>query len=208
MKYKFSILCFFLLLYQFIVFAQNLPLVQAKATQKERYYDWLPEKPKDGKDNPEGWVLGECREGTSNTKASSYLASQGISNYKAENLSDDDPTTAWVEGKTDYGIGEFVEFMAFPYASWCILNGYQKDKITWENNSRVRKLRVFIESKPTFEVLLEDKMGIQIFQLPDNIKIDPDKISTGTKIKIMILDVYEGKKFKDVAISEIFFSGC
>lgn len=190
------------------IFAQNLPLVQAKATQKERYYNWLPEKSKIDQDSPDGWVLGECSEGTSNTKASSYLTSQGISHYKAENLTDDDPTTAWVEGKADYGIGEFVEFMAFPYASWCVVNGYQKDKITWENNSRVRKLRIFIEGKPACEVMLEDKMGIQTFQLPENVKIAPEKISTGTKIKMVILEVYEGKKFKDTAISEIFFQGC
>jgi len=143
-----------------------------------------------------------------NIVVSSFLGSQGHQNYKADNLADDDPTTAWIEGKNEYGTGEFVEFMAFPYSRWNILNGYQKDNITWENYSRVKKLRIFIEGKPAFEVVLEDKMGIQTFELPKNFKIDPDKISTGTKIKMVILEVYEGKKFKDVAISEIFFAGC
>jgi hypothetical protein len=190
--------------------AQNLPLVQAQAEQKEKYFNWQPLKPKTANedDDPDGWLLGECRESPSNLSVSSFLNMQGKNTYSADKLTDDNPTTAWVGGKPDYGIGEYMEFMAFPLSTWAVLNGYQKDNTTWENNSRAKKIRIFIESKPSFDVLLEDKMGIQTFRLPESIKIDPQKISTGTKIKIQILEVYEGKKYKDVAISEIFFMGC
>jgi hypothetical protein len=213
MKYLFLTISFSFVFQQFWAFAQQLPLlpiVQAKAKQKERHYNWLNTKPEsDDQDNRRhSWLVGECSESVNNIKVSSYLASQGSPSYKADNLADDDPTTAWAEGKNDYGIGEFIEFMAFPYSSWSILNGYQKDNITWENYSRVKKLRIFIEGKPAFEVVLEDKMGVQTFDLPKNLKIDPDKISTGTKIKMVILEVYQGKKLKAAAISEIFFAGC
>lgn len=189
--------------------AQNLPLVQAQASQKERLFNWLPLKPKGAdEDNTDGWVLGECSESPNSVSVTSFLGAQDRNTYSAEKLTDGDPTTAWAEGKADFGIGEYIEFKAFPLTNWGILNGYQKDNTTWENYSRVKKMRIFIEGKPAFEVMLEDKMGIQTFQLPDNIKIDPQKISTGTKIKMVILEIYEGKKSKDVAISEIFFVGC
>ena len=190
--------------------AQNLPLVQAQAEQKERYFNWQLLRPKtaDEDETPEGWLLGECRESPSNLSVSSFLNAQGRNSYVVDKLTDDDPTTAWIEGKTDYGIGEYIEFTAFPLSNWAILNGYQKDNMSWENNSRVKKMRISIENKLAFDVVLEDKMGIQTFRLPESIKIDPQKISTGTKIKMQILEVYEGKKFKDVAISEIFFIGC
>ena len=33
--------------------------------------------------------------------------------YFAKNVCDDDPTTAWVEGNADYGVGEFLEFTEY-----------------------------------------------------------------------------------------------
>ncbi|GAB4117470.1 MAG: hypothetical protein OHK0057_06240 [Thermoflexibacter sp.] len=201
----FLLLCF----YFSSSYAQQLPIVKAQATQKERYYDWMLERPKPDDEGTDFWVTGDCSEFVNSPQASSTLASQGKNSYQAKNIADDDPTTVWVEGKADYGIGEYIEFKTVFFYTCCILNGYQKDKNTWENNSRVKKLRVFIEGKPTFEVILEDKMGIQSFAFPEHLKIDPKKTEPGeTKVKMQILEVYEGKKYKDVAISEIFFAGC
>ncbi|TAH18590.1 MAG: hypothetical protein EAZ08_11195 [Cytophagales bacterium] len=207
MKYLFLTISFAFSSHQFLAFAQQLPIVQAKAMQSEKYYNWLISKPKRDEQVHNIWLVSGCKESVNNVAVSSSLPSQPNENYIADNLADDDPTTAWIGGKNG-NIGEFVEFMAFPYSKWHLLNGHQKDKTTWENYARVKKLRIFIEGKPAFEVVLEDKMGTQTFELPENLKIDPDKISTGTKIKMVILSVYEGKKFKEVAISELFFAGC
>ena len=31
-------------------------------------------------------------------------------NYKVENVIDDNPSTAWIEGVSDDGIGQFIQF--------------------------------------------------------------------------------------------------
>ena len=65
------------------------------------------------------------------TKASSTLKGQGSKNYSIKNLIDDNPMTAWVEGVTGYGIGEWFEIKG---KANIIYNGYQSSPTNWKNN--------------------------------------------------------------------------
>ncbi len=150
------------------------------------------------------WDLSEpcgfyCAGGPVPVKASSTLKSQGNSNYNLDNIEDLDIRTAWIEGKEDYGVGESVEF-TFDRKSITqiiIYNGYQKSKEAWENNSRVKRLKLYTDKGLSAILEVQDTRGRQTFD------IDIES----SKYKFVIDDVYEGKKWKDTAISEIDFYG-
>lgn len=106
-------------------------------------------------------------------------------------------TPPWVEGKDDYGIGEYLD-IEFKWASdeLQILNGFVDftRMNLYEENSRVKT--VLIESEnPKFakEYELEDIVRYSLIHLPQ--KTD--------KIRITIKDVYPGTKYKDTCLSSI-----
>ncbi len=180
----------------------NLPNIKAKAP-KTKYMVWgkEPIEPQDGPPDTWTWTHMMC-DGPQpdNTKASSTLAPQGKMKYLANNVCDDNPNTAWVEGNADYGIGEYIEFKEWgPMGDGTIsiLNGYQSSKASWENNSRVKKFKVTVNGKDYCTLELSDVMGIQSFVLPNK---------SGT-IRFTIMEVYPGLKWKDTAISGIFSCG-
>jgi hypothetical protein len=187
----------------------ELPTVRAEATAPDKYFDWLPLKPQPNRDSPDGWLLGTCTEVPQPIWASSSLASQGKNYYGPENLTDDDPTTAWVEGRPDHGIGEsFTVSFPFGYPTWQVLNGYQKNRTVWEDNSRVKKFKVVVNGQPAFYILLEDKMGpqeIKVYQLLAPFQAQNDG---QTMVKFIIEEVYPGRKYKDTAISAFYLTGC
>ena len=143
--------------------------------------------------------------------ASSSLQSQGKYSYGAENLHDFDHETAWVEGKEGYGIGEYITY-EFPYRSPRVTtinihNGYVKSDQAWLANSRVKKLKVYYNDVPYAILLLENSRSLQWFDVgvlgnhpsPKNAKV--------WTLKFEILEVWPGTKYKDTAISDIYFDG-
>jgi hypothetical protein len=181
----------------------TLPNIKAKAPQT-KYKDWgkAPIESEDGPADTWSWQSMMCDGPQSdNTKASSTLAPQGKVKYSATNVCDDNPTSAWVEGNVDYGVGEYLEFKEWGSmgdGTISILNGYQSSKASWENNSRVKKFKVTVNGKDYCTLELADVMGVQTFVLPDN--------KRGT-IRFTIMEVYPGLKWKDTAISGIFSCG-
>jgi hypothetical protein len=165
--------------------------------------DWAKEKKKielNEDENPFLYGSG-CTEGPSIARASSTLSPQGNSDYKADNLFDWDPQTPWVEGKSDYGIGEYFQVdLPFSGSSVSIFNGYQKTYETWKNNSRVKKFKVYGDGRPLCYLILKDLMGYQTFNIPNDNDYDTYTFE--------IMEVYPGIKWKDVAISEICNIGC
>lgn len=157
-----------------------------------------------------------CGGGPKEIRASSALNGQGDNTYGAGNAHDLSFKTAWVEGVSGYGIGQYLEYEfegASPRINTIIVaNGYVKSQTAWENNSRVKKLKVYLDDKPLFILALQDKRAIQTFN------IDPIGLSDRAngaawqnlspwKLKFEILEVYKGLKYDDVAISEIYFDG-
>ena len=150
------------------------------------------------------WYCGDG--GPIKITASSRLANQGANNYNEENLHDDHANTPWVEGVKGYGIGEWVEYTfkaGNPRITTIkIVNGYCKSQSAWKNNSRVKKLKVYIKGKPAAILNLEDTRCVQSFEIAP--VTDANKEWT---MKFEIVDVYKGDKWDDTAISEIYFDG-
>lgn len=134
---------------------------------------------------------------------SSHLKSNSKNNYNPENAHDLSYKHVWVEGKPGYGIGEYLIYSDFNgvFNEIIIANGYVKSKSLWENNSRVKKLKMYLNDKPYAMLILADIIGNQRYMFRE---------LEGTQVKSLkfeIVDVYKGLKHDDVVISEIFFGG-
>jgi len=154
--------------------------------------------------------------------STSELKPQGQIDYSIKNISDYDLNTAWIEGETDYGIGERFGFtFNFPenteyggayqfYGIVNLFNGYCKTLHTWQKNSRIRKLKVYYNDSPVCIVELIDTWHFQYFDIGKYFKCKNDKrnmdslfeIKQGDKLSFEILDVYAGTEYEDVALSE------
>ncbi len=156
--------------------------------------------------------------------ATSTLKSQGQTDYRIENIADLDLRTAWVEGKTDYGIGEsftiefnwkkdyegFGKVYNF-YGIIEIFNGYCKSEKLWKENSRIKTLKMYYNNRPICLIELVDTWQYQrldlrkFFKVPHlypNGEIEP---KDGDKMRFEIVNVYKGTKYKDTGLSEFVF---
>jgi hypothetical protein len=132
-------------------------------------------------------------------------------NYGIENLNDGIPNTAWVEGAEGYGIGEKIfarikgDRKTVNVSFWGIriANGYQQDSSTWNNYSRVKKLKVIHNSKPILIINLPDKMGVLTAKWNANLM----RLNNGDLITFEILDVYKGDKYENTALSDLVLDG-
>jgi hypothetical protein len=160
-----------------------------------------------------------CGGGPDSISASSYLHSKDTTiNYLPENAHDLWFGNAWVEGVKGYGIGEYLIYhfrQTAPRITHIIVaNGYVKSEKAYRENSRVKKLKVYIDDKPFAILNLEDVRQEQIFEFqPIGKRPDIDanweeleKLPRWT-MKFEILEVYKGEKYDDVAITEIYFDG-
>ena len=159
----------------------------------------------------------------SGLKASSTLASQGKNNYDVENTQKNLRSVAWCEGVKGHGVGERINMSVTTqkiYGSphiWglTIVNGYAKDQTTWQNNSRVKKLRLYVNGKRWAELHLKDIIKPQTFTFPDNLNISMDELGKKAyddddrvkqvDLSLEILEVYPGSKFDDTCITGISF---
>lgn len=154
-----------------------------------------------------------CGGFVSDFTSSSSLAAYSDITYSADKAHDFDITTAWVEGKSDYGVGEFVEYgfdmttvkekHQLGITKIILANGYKKTKKTWEENSRVKKVKMYVDNKPFGLLELLDSFEFQTIEI-EKIYLPVKKVM---KIKFVILEVYPGTKYKDTAISELLFDG-
>lgn len=137
--------------------------------------------------------------------ASSRLANQGNNNYNEKNLHDLMYNTPWVEGVAGYGEGQWVKYTFEANSPRIteihVVNGYVKSQAAWKNNSRVKRLKVYVNDKPFAILNLEDSRSDQTF------KIDPLNDSKVWTMKFEILEVYKGDKYDDTVLSEVYFDG-
>ena len=134
--------------------------------------------------------------------ASSHLIQKSM-NYKVENVIDDNPSTAWIEGVSDDGIGQFIQFSSnntFRVDKIDIINGFSKNQKTYMKNNRVKKVIIEFSDKSQ-----------QVYELEDNNMeyqtIDIGGINTNS-VKVIIQEVYtNGRVYKDTCISEISVYG-
>src|SRR5205085_4384719 len=105
------VLCLLLFAITVAVHAQ-LPTIVAEGGS-DKPLNWPEIKKVDDaeKDGP-GFFYNDCAQGVGDARASSSLPAQGAKKYSAINLTDNDPMTAWVEGKPGPGIGEWFSITA------------------------------------------------------------------------------------------------
>lgn len=156
-----------------------------------------------------------CGGGPHSITASSYLKALNENSYQPENAHDLNFKHAWIEGAKNYGIGEYLTYhfsAGSPRITKIIVaNGYVKDRTIWENNSRVKKLKMYINDSAYAILHLMDKIATQEFKVePIGYRSNQSNKTKRTKdwtLKFEILEVYKGLKYKDVAISELYFDG-
>ena len=181
------------------------------------YYKYLTERQIeiedwDYYDRPDCWDVGQIGDGWYNCgwpqkiTASSVLKSGANLNYGADNAHDFSLRTAWVEGVEGDGIGESITY-CFPkenppITTVDIFNGYMKSDQVWQDNARVKQLKLSINGKPYVLLNLKDTKSMQSFNIGS---VRPENADLYLKFEIM--DVYKGDKYDDTAISEIEFDG-
>ncbi len=166
-------------------------------------------------------IIGEgcswyCGGGPQEITASSYLPQQGETEYSPQNAHDLNYKTAWVEGVAGHGIGEFLLYHFTPSSPRIteinVVNGYVKSQKAWENNGRVKTLNMYVDEHLYAVLHLEDKRAANRFSIsplghPDRGDAEKLKNAGNWTIKFEIAEVYPGKKYEDVVITEIYFDG-
>ena len=120
--------------------------------------------------------------------------------HVAENLIDSDTGTAWVEGVEGQGIGEFVTFTFKEkglISEISIYNGYQKTEDIYNKNSRPKDITINFGDGSVTKVTLLDSRGEQVITLEHPV--------VAKSATVTVDSVYEGYKYADTAISEIYF---
>ncbi len=157
-----------------------------------------------------------CGGGPESVTASSYLSSQGSNSYEPANAHDLNYQNAWVEGVDGYGIGEYLTYTFRPenprITKIIVVNGYIKSKNAWSSNSRAKKLRVYYNDEPIADLNLKDIRADQHFKFDpigysDRTNLNLLKQQDSWSLKFEILAVYEGTRYTDTVISEIYFDG-
>ncbi len=151
-----------------------------------------------------------CMQFVCDASASSVLENQGKVSYSAVNLTDDTRKTVWAEGVDGLGIGETVEitqmyagsgYPELDFYSICIVNGYAENKTKWQENGRVKSLKLYYQGEYMGLITLEDTINPQYI----DISALQMKIGNGYKaeFKFEIAEVYEGSKYEDVCLTGI-----
>jgi len=141
-------------------------------------------------------------------KEYSVKTSQQQKAYPITNICDMNLTTAWV-GK----VGDWIEFTfdSDNVIGFCIVNGYQKSSQTYNQNSRVKALRVDPKLKgQSEEVFILENQSYEPVYFENLLKScfwQEYDVSTGSikTIRFTIDEVYPGTKYDDTCISEILF---
>ncbi|MGD9914821.1 MAG: caspase family protein [Rhizobiaceae bacterium] len=131
--------------------------------------------------------------------ATSVLDPQGKNKYSPAMLFDGNPATAWVENDEGAGLGQSITLYFSgerQLAGFDILNGYDKDEKTWANNSRVKGATLELSNGKSFAIELPDVRDTNRFSFSKPVKTE--------SVTITIDSVYEGAKFADTAISELY----
>lgn len=112
----------------------------------------------------------------------------------------------WVENDSEYGIGEYLEFSLSGMTSsekkrestgFFLLNGFisWKNPSLYEKNCRIKRLKI--------EDLLTKEYWYQEISDTPNPQYVDCKGHENHKIRVIIVDVYEGTKYKDTCISGV-----
>ena len=136
------------------------------------------------------------RSGNATFCVSSALPPAHGNSYGARNLLDANDNTAWVEGSSGQGAGDFVvvEFDAPRMVRGLTLwNGYAKNPDIFGKNSRLKDVELKFSTGDSLQATLTDQTGEQRINLNRPVK---------TKwVQLIIRSVYPGWKYSDTALN-------
>ncbi len=148
--------------------------------------------------------------------ATSALAPKNGETFGAENLHDDSYRTAWAENAEGYGMGESITYTFAPghprITQIIVLNGYLKSDKDWQDYSRAKTLKMYINDKPYAVLHLKDSKQEQIFDV-DTIGCAnrTDKAAMAeqppTVLRFELGEHYPGRVHAATALTEIYFNG-
>ena len=155
-----------------------------------------PEEPEE--DEPEG----NSPPSFSSVSASSSLPGDATTSYYGpNNVTDNNLSTAWNEGASGNGPGEYLTFTASSpqkISGVGIVGGYPKSDEVYFNNARPKEITLTFDDGTSINYTLKDSNGeYQEFKL--------DSPVSSTKVTITIKSVYPGSKYDDCCIAEVAF---
>ena len=149
-----------------------------------------------------------CGGGNDSVYASSSLDSIKGKSYSALEANDLQYNTAWVEGAKGNGVGEYLEYFfankSARITEIIIANGYLKSEKAWNENNRVKKLKLSVNGRAYGMLNLQDARTSQTFKIG---LLGHNMDGTKLVLKFEIMEVYSGTKYDDTAITEIYFDG-
>lgn len=191
--------------YKKILRLESMNFEDLSKAEKEfaEQYSYLREGPFFTDDIGCSWY---CAADIKKIAATSYLDNN--KRYQAANLHDFDSRTPWIENAAGQGIGETIDFdfqISGPLqmTNIKIYNGYCKSLKSWKENSRVKRMAIYINDVKFGYLNLQDSYFQQDFYLGKHGLDQSGKLI----VKLEIVSVYPGDKYADTAISEINFDG-
>jgi hypothetical protein len=146
-------------------------------------------------------TIGSVLERPKASTASSSLKPATSQDFRAPNLVDGNPATAWLEGADGTGAGEWVKFefvSPLTLSRIDVANGYQVDDSHFDGDARIKTIEVEYSDGESQVVDLLDTQDIQsITALPVRTEW----------IKLTIYSVYPDYIWADAALSEVRFYG-
>ena len=119
--------------------------------------------------------------------------------------------TAWMVPGESENVDEWLMFDVPKVAVDAIgMNvGWAKNEETFKDYARVKKIRIeafeyddsmeLVPAGKPVDIEFADEMGMQVVQLPETLKGDK---GTNGKVKLIVKEVYEGRDFPSLAVSE------
>lgn len=139
--------------------------------------------------------------GFASAEASSTLPVSGVNDagYSAVKAIDGDVATAWCEGASNNGVGEYIRLSSNEnqgVSGFTINNGYQKSQYHYDINSRPKQISVYCGDELICTKTLADS-GLT------SQTVDFGRTVNTNDLRIVIDSVYPGTKYSDCCISEI-----
>lgn len=119
--------------------------------------------------------------------------------YNADFLFDSRKEFGWAEGNENDGVGEELIFkfsQPVRIKKLKIWNGYQRSDKHFSSNGRVKKIGFGMPGKPTTHELPNQA---------EPVEIDLGETQEGSQFSLRVDEIYPGKSYKDLVLSEIRF---
>lgn len=136
---------------------------------------------------------------TSTSSSSTLPPSQSTYYYGPDNAIDGNRKTAWNEGVSGFGKGEWLQLSASEEQTVSgirIMAGYPKTKEIYYWNNRPRKITLEFSDGSRANATLKDRYGkYQTIRLNNKVRT--------TYVRVVLKSVYSGNKYNDTAIAEL-----